>query len=415
MRLVYIHQYFCTPQGSSGTRSYDVSRYLAAMGHEVTMICGVLDVGGFKKMPWYKLFQKYCMGGFDVIVCNVPYSNYQSYWGRMWAFIWFAFLATFAALAVRKPDVVFSTHTPLTVGIPGYIASRVKRVPFVFEIRDLWPEGWITIGLATKEDIVIKLMCVLESFLYKHAAKILLVSKGFEDKLIERGYPQEKLKTIHLGADGELFRELKPNEEFRRNHNLEGKTVAVYTGAHGWGNGLDYILDAADCLRDRNDIVFMMVGSGREKPRLKKRAEEMKLTNVRFIDSVSKIELPSILAVCNIGLMFLRNVGTDRMVTPNKIFDYMFVGLPSIVNFGGTTIEMVKKDQTGTFADPNKPEDLADKVVYWAEHPEEAKAIGQRVRKIAYAKYDRRQIAKQLSDTFEQVCEQYKMSKVSSR
>jgi len=415
VRLVYIHQHFCTPRGSSGTRSYDVSHHLAEMGHEVTMVCGVLDVGGFEKPPWYKPFRKYRMDGFDVIVCNVAYSNYQGYWGRMWAFLWFAFLATFAALMVGKPDLIFATHTPLTVGIPGYIASRIRNVPFVFEVRDIWPEGWITIGLATEKSVSIRMMAVLESFLYKHAAKILLVSKGFEDRLIERGYPQEKLGTILLGADGDLFRRLNPNEEFRRRYDLENKTVAVYTGAHGWGNGLDYILDAADCLRSRDNIVFMMIGEGREKPRLKQRAEEMKLSNVRFIDSVSKTELPSILAVCNIGLMLLRNVGRKRLVTPNKIFDYMFTGLPTIVNFDGTTIEMVRNDQTGTFADPNKPENLADKVVYWADHPEEAKAIGSRAREIAYAKYDRRRIAKQLSDTFEQACEQYKTGKVSGR
>ncbi len=408
MRLVYIHQYFCTPNGSSGTRSYDVCRHLADMGHEVTMICGVLDVGGLKPLPWYKLFRKEQMAGFNMIVCNVWYSNHQGFCGRMWAFLWFAFLATFATLSVGKLDLVFATHTPLTVGIPGYIASRFKRVPFIFEVRDLWPEGWVIIGLAKKTGILIRIMAVLEKFLYKHADKILLVSKGFEDRLIERGYPQEKLGTIHLGANGELFCEVKPNEEFRRRHNLENKTVAVYTGAHGWGNGLDYILDAASLLKDREDIVFMMIGGGREKPRLKKRAEEMGLKNVRFIDSVPKTELPSILAICNIGLMFLRNVGPDRMVTPNKIFDYMFTGLPTIVNFRGTTTEMVKSERTGIFTDPARPEELVEKVVYWAEHPEEAKTIGNRAREIAYAKYDRHIIAKELSGVFEEVNRQYK-------
>ncbi len=413
MKLVYIHQHFCTPSGSTGTRSYDVSRHLADMGHEVTMICGVLDVGGLEKLPWYKLFRKERMDGFDVIVCNVPYSNHQGFCGRMWVFLWFAFLATFAALSVTKPDLIFATHTPLTVGIPGYIASWFKRTPFVFEVRDLWPEGWVIIGLAKETNILIRLMAVLERFLYRNADKILLVSKGFENRLIERGYRREKLKTIHLGANGELFLKLKPNEEFRQRHKLGNKTVAVYTGAHGWGNGLDYILDAAGLLKDRDDIVFMMIGEGREKPSLKKRAEEMGLTNVRFIDSVPKTQLPGILAICHIGLMFLLNVGPDRMVTPNKIFDYMFTGLPTIVNFRGTTIEMVKSEGIGTFADPTKPEELVEKVVCWAEHPEEAKAIGNRAREIAYAKYDRRRITEELLNTFKQVCEQYKHRKSS--
>jgi glycosyltransferase involved in cell wall biosynthesis len=350
------------------------------------------------------------MDGFDVIVCNVWYSNHLGAVRRIWAFFWFAFLSIFAALSVKKPDLIFATHTPLTIGIPGYIVSRIKRVPFIFEVRDLWPEGLIMAGLASGNEMYIKLMGILESFLYKHATKILLVSKGFEDRLIERGYPREKLKTILLGADGNIFRDIKPNEDFRKIHNLEHKTVAVYTGVHGWANGLDYIIDAANCLKDRDDIVFMLVGDGMEKPKLQKRAEEMGLTNVLFVDYVPKTKLPGILAVCDIGLMILRDAGS-RPVTPNKIFDYMFAGLPSIVNFPGPTIEMLKEDQTGVFADPTKPKELAEKVVYWSEHKDEAKAIGTRAREVAFAKYDRYRIAEQLAETFNQVCEEYKSGK----
>jgi glycosyltransferase involved in cell wall biosynthesis len=380
------------------------------MGHKVTMVCGVFDIGGIKPLPWYKLFKKEFMDGFDVIVCNVWYSNRQGAIRRAWAFIWFAFLATLAALSVKKPDLIFATHTPLTVGIPGYVVSRIKRLPFIFEVRDLWPEGFIIAGLASGDELYIKLIGVLESFLYKRATKILLVSKGYEDRLVKRGYPREKLKTILLGADGNIFRDIKPNEDFRKTHNLEHKTVAVYTGVHGWANGLDYVIDAANCLKDRDDIVFMFVGNGMEKPRLQKRAEEMGLTNVLFVDYVPKTKLPGILAVCDIGLMILRNAGS-RLVTPNKIFDYMFAGLPSIVNFLGPTAEILKADQTGVFAAPGKPEELAEKVVYWTEHKDEAKAIGARAREIAFARYDRYRIAEQLAETFNQVCEEYKSGK----
>jgi glycosyltransferase involved in cell wall biosynthesis len=298
--------------------------------------------------------------------------------------------------------VVFATHTPLTVGIPGFVAARFWHVPFVFEVRDLWPESDIISG-NLKVGLLSKSIEALEIFLYAKADKILLVSPGFEKRLRERGYPPAKLKTILLGADGEIFRELHPNNEFRSQHGLEGKTVAIYTGVHGRANGLDYILDAAACLRDRQDIVFLLVGDGMEKPKLKQRAEELKLTNVRFIDYVPKTALPGILSVCDIGLMILANVG-ERPVTPNKIFDYMFVGLPSVVNFPGPTIEMVRSDGTGVYADPTKPEELAQRVVYWAEHRDEAKAIGAHAREIAFGKYDRRRIAEQLVETFEQAC-----------
>lgn len=401
MHIVYIHQHFCTNEGSGGTRSLDVSRHLAAMGHQVTMICGVLDIGGLKMAPWYRPFRRLRISGFDVIVCNVLYANAQGLLARLWSFLWFAVLASLAALTIRRPDVVFATHTPLTVGIPGFLAARRWRVPFVFEVRDLWPESDILSG-NLQEGWFTKCIEALEIFLYAKADLILLVSPGFEKRLRERGYPAARLQTILLGADGEIFRELRPNDRFRMEHGLQGKIIAVYTGVHGRANGLDYILDAAECLRHRPDIAFVLVGDGMEKPRLIRRAKEMVLTNVRFIDYVPKTELPGILAICDIGLMILANVG-ERPVTPNKIFDYMFAGVPSIVNFPGPTIEMVRADGTGVFADPARPEDLAERVAHWADHREEARSIGTRAREIAFHRYDRRSIAEQLVAAFTKV------------
>lgn len=404
MHIIYIHQHFCTNKGSGGTRSYDVSRSFVAKGHKVTMICGFMDIGGLQRPPIYKLFEHVKMDGFDVIVCNILYSSHQGFLARLWCFLGFAFLASIASLFVRKPDVVFATHTPLTVGIPGYIASRIKRVPFIFEVRDLWPESDIISG-NLKEGWFSKCIEAVEVFLYKKADKILLVSPGFEKRLLERGYPQSKLKTVLLGADSSIFRELKPDPEFRNRHGLNGKTVAVYTGVHGRANGLYYILDTAAAIKDRKNIAFLLIGDGMEKPNLVKRAEEMGLHNVIFHDYVPKTQLPGILACCDIGLMILADVG-ERPVTPNKIFDYMFSALPSIVNFSGPTLDMICEDGTGVFADPKDPSDLAQKVVFWAERPDEAKKVGQCARQTAFAKYDRKIIANKLIETFESICSQ---------
>ncbi|MCY2930925.1 MAG: glycosyltransferase family 4 protein [Planctomycetota bacterium] len=406
MHIVYIHQHFATNEGTTGTRSYDVSRYLAKMGHKVTMICGIYDVSGLKPMPWYQLFRRERMDGFDVIVCNVPYSNHLNALGRMWTFFWFAVLASLAGLSARKPDVVFATHTPLTVGVPGYIVSRLRRKPFVFEVRDLWPEALVIAG-ELKPGPLLWFMSALEKFFYAKARKILLVSPGFEKRLLERGYPQEKLRTVLLGADGDLFLDRTPDPDFRRQHNLGDKMLAIFTGAHGWSNGLDYVLDAAERLKHRNDIAILFLGEGREKARLKQVAQDKGLTNVLFLDAVAKTGLPGIMMACDVGLMILLNVG-ERPVTPNKIFDYMFCGLPSIVNFGGSTLEMVERDGTGVGADPLNPGDLAAKLEHWADHPDERRRIGALARKIAYEKYARQAIAEQLAQTFEEVARRRK-------
>lgn len=404
MRLVYIHQHFTTNKGKGGTRSYDVAKAIVNDGHQVYMICGIADISGLEPSPWYKLLRFENIDGINLIVCNAPYSNDQGSIKRMFIFWWFVFLATIAVLFVKKPDLVFATSTPLTVGVAGYLGGLLKRAPFVFEVRDLWPEAFLISG-ELKPGLFVSILERLEKFLYARAKKILLVSPGFEKRLLERGYPQQKLKTILLGADGEIFRNAEPDPRFRKKYGLEGKTVAVFTGAHGWSNGLDYVVNAMECLKDRGDIRIVLLGQGREKPRLKQLAKEKGLNNILFLDAVPKEQMVHIITACDIGLMILLHVGQPRPVTPNKIFDYMFARLPSIVNFPGCTLEMVEADGTGVGSDPENPDDLAKKIKYFADNPEARRQMGELARKVAYKKYDRTIISKNIIETFEQILE----------
>ncbi len=403
MHIVYIHQHFATNEGFTGTRSYDVSRHLVAMGHQVTMICGIADIGGLKPMRRFQMFRRDNIDGINVVVCNVKYSNHMNPLARMWAFFFFAVLASIAGSLARKPDVIFATHTPLTVGFPGYIAGRLHRRPFVFEVRDLWPEALVVSG-ELKPGPMLWVMSAMERFFYRTATRILVVSPGFEKRLIERGYPAAKVKTVLLGADGELFKDAAANPDFRRNYGLDDAMVAIFTGAHGWSNGLDYVLDAAAHLKNRDDIRIVFLGEGREKPRLKERCRKEELHNCLFIDAVQKKQLPGILVSCDVGLMILRHIGKPRPVTPNKVFDYMFAGLPTIVNFPGCTREMVETDGTGIGVDPENPLDMAQKLEELAQNSERRREMGRLARETAYRKYTRRAIAAQLVKTLEDVC-----------
>ncbi len=403
MRIVYIHQHFMTNRGTGGTRSYDVAKNMVKAGHQVHMITGIYDTSGLEPMRWYRLFRRENIDGIEVTVCNVTSSNRFSSFKRSMGYLWFAFLATIAAISVRKPDLIFATSTPLTVGIPGYVAAKLKAVPFVFEVRDIWPESFIRSGWVTGKELSIRLMARLEVFLYNHAVKILLVSPGFEKRLIERGFPAEKMKTVLLGADGAVFQNVKPDERFLEKHNLKGKTIAIFTGAHGKSNGLYYVLDAAECSRGRPDIAYVMIGDGYEKQNLIRAARHRLLDNVVFANPVPKDDLPGILAVCHIGLMILRYIGEPRPVTPNKIFDYMFMAMPSLVNFEGSAIDMVRTDGSGLYVDPTKPQDLADKVTMLADNPQLRAELGDHGQKAAWKRYDRTIIATQLIKVFENV------------
>ncbi|UCG17520.1 MAG: glycosyltransferase family 4 protein [Phycisphaerales bacterium] len=401
MRLVYIHQHFVTGDGFGPNRSYDVSRYLVRMGHEVIMICGIYWQSGLEKMPWWRLFRVQWIDGIKVVVCNVPYHNKMRVPARMWAFLKFMILATVASLWQRKVDLVFATSTPTTVGVPGRVSATLKRVPYVFEVRDLWPEDLLAAD-RIKPGFEYKVWEWLESFSYKTARKILLVSRGFHDRLLERGFPPQMLETIVLGADGALFADLKPNHDYIREHGLDGKTIAVYAGSISDANGLYQVIDAAEYLRDRPDIAIVLIGDGRSRAGLEAKATEKGLTNVYFLDPLPKKDLVHVMAACHIGLMILKPIRRPRWVTPNKIFDYMFTGIPSVVNYAGTTAELVEQEDVGLAAEPHSAEDLAAKIIYWADHPEQRASVGRHARRTAMSKYDRTIIAQRLSDVFQQ-------------
>jgi len=402
MKVVYIHQHFVTNEGTSGTRSYDISRFLVQMGWQVTMISGLHDQSAAQRLPFYHWWRTEWIDGIKVVHCNAFYSNSLSVPARLWCFAKFSLLALLAVVRERGIDLVFATSTPLTVGIPGRIGAALKRVPYIFEVRDLWPEDLVDAG-RLKPGWQLKFWEWLERFSYGKARKILLVSKGFHDRLLERGFAPQRLETLVLGADSSLYQNLQPDQAYMQEQGLAGKTVAIYAGAHGDANGLDQVLDAAVLLKNRPDIAIAFIGLGKMREKLMARAKLEGLTNVHFLEPVPKHKLPGVLAACHIGLMILKQITRPRWVTPNKIFDYMFTGLPSIVNFAGTTAELVVADGAGVASKPGDAADLARCIAHWADHPEERAAIGRRARELSMSKYDRKAIATRMGAIFGEV------------
>jgi len=401
VKILYIHQYFVTPEGTSGTRSYDVARYLLELGHEVTMVCGSHHQSGLAPMPAGSLLHRSEVDGIQLVQCAVPYGNSMGVPARMWAFLKFAGLATVACAREPAPDLVFATSTPLTVGIPGRLGSLLKRCSYVFEVRDLWPEDLVDSGNLPKW--AAWPWQLLESFSYATAGRIVVVSEGFRKRLIERGFDPQRVQTVVLGADARAYAELQPNREWLARLGLEGKTVAVYAGAHGDENGLFQILDAAELLVHRDDIAFVLLGQGSMKPALEQDVAERALSNVHLLDPVPKKELPGVLAACDIGLMILRPIGRPRWSTPNKLFDYMFAGLPVLVNFSGTTAELVESEGVGVATESGSAAALAKQVEHWADHSEERTATGAAARKVGLAKFTRKEVARELASIFSQV------------
>lgn len=400
MKILFIHQHFVTTAGVGATRSHDICRYLAERGHQVTVVCGYAATRGLPPVGRFHLWRTHVMDGFKVIICNATYVQTMTGPRRMLAFLWFAFIATLAGLRERGLNLVFATSTPLTVVIPGVIVSKLKRKPYVFEARDLWPEDNVAAGTIKEGSLLHRFLLFLERVSYREARQITVVSEGFYKRLLERGIPKNKLNLIPLGADGEKFAQAVANDRPFREKGLEGKKIAIYTGTHGYTNGLFQLIDAAELLKQREDIAIVLFGKGSKKPELIEDAKRRGLSNVHFFDPIPIGELVNVMAACHMGLIVFRQISRPRWLTPNKFYDYCFSALPSIVNFAGTTAEIVQREKIGLACEPGSAQALADAIIHYADNEAERKETGERAKAFCWENYDRKNISGAVDELF---------------
>jgi lipopolysaccharide/colanic/teichoic acid biosynthesis glycosyltransferase len=396
MRVLYFHQHFSTPDGASGTRSYDISKRLLSSGHRVTMVCGAAArAKSGLSGPFLSGRREGSVCGIDVIELELPYSNYDSFLRRSWTFLRFAFRSVILALRLEY-DVVFATSTPLTAALPGIAARWLRRKPFVFEVRDLWPELPRAMGVI-RNPMVLLIMDWLEFVAYRSANFCVALSPGIAQGITRRGVPQSRVVIAPNGCDVNLF---APDSE-QPLPELPGLPsdafVATFTGAHGVANGLGAVLDAAAELRMRGraDIFFVFIGDGKEKPALIGRARSEKLDNCLFVDPMPKKALAQFLCRrANVGLMILANVPAFYYGTsPNKFFDYLASGLPVLVNYPGWMAEMVVAEGAGVVVAPQDPVAFADALVHMADDRAATAKMGPRGRNYAKREFSQTTLA----------------------
>lgn len=395
MRVLYFHQHFGTPQGSTGTRSYEFARALIARGHRVTMVCGAYALSGVT-LPFdaHNGWSRGDVDGIDVIALPLPYSNRDGLAKRTWLFLKFAWRS--AWLALREDyDLLFATSTPLTAGIPGVVMKLCGRgKPFVFEVRDLWPE--LPKALGMKNPLLLSGMSALEWLSYRTADGCIGLSPGIVEGIRRRSQPDKPVAMIPNGCDLELFRPGR-REELVLEGIAPGDFVAAFTGAHGIANGLDAVLDAANELqrRGRDDIKLVFIGDGREKDRLQQRARTENLGNCRFFGPMKKQVLATVTGRVDCGLMILANVPAFYYGTsPNKFFDYLAAGIPILNNYPGWLADMITEHRCGLVVAPESPVALADGLSRLADLPRPDRlSMGERSRKLGESEFARDKLA----------------------
>ncbi|MFS0555431.1 glycosyltransferase family 4 protein [Brevibacillus sp. 179-C8.2 HS] len=397
IKILYIHQYFTTRDGATGTRSYEFAKYLVKQGHEVTLLTGDSSLPKVHRDQIKGFYHRFAIDGIQVIAVRNRYSNYMGFFRRAFAFFSFVFLSILIGLFVKRHDVVLATSTPLTVAIPALFIKKLRRTPFVFEVRDLWPEAPIQLG-AIRSPFLISMLRSLERKTYKEAAHIVALSPGMEE-----GVGRPNVTLIPNCSDLDMFcaDNMDPEdlEACRRKYGLAtDKLIVIHGGAMGVANGLEYMTDAAKILHDRaeHDILLVLAGEGKTRPQLEKFCMENNLKNVIITGSVPRKEVPILLALSDITMTSFKNIPILATNSPNKFFDSLAAAKPVIVNSAGWTKDIVEKHNIGFYVDPDHPEQLANLLVELKNQSHDLVEMGERARKLAEDKYERIKLAAQM-------------------
>jgi glycosyltransferase involved in cell wall biosynthesis len=401
MRILYLHQYFATRKGMTGTRSYEFSRHLIAKGHSVTMITSGHENQEFPVPPGQQ-YAEYESEGIHVVSIAAAYNDPQAGtgmngWRRMLKFYQFAWLAARIGKKLTKPDVVFATHTPLPIGLAGLALSRHFNVPFVFEARDLWPDALVNIG-ALKNPAAIWWLRRMAAKIYAGAKHIVALSPGMKEGIVRAGLPAEKVTVIPNGSDLDLFGPDVDGSAAHERLGLGKKFAAVYFGAMGLANGLEYVIEAARILVERGNgnIVIVLHGSGAKRPDLEKMARQYKLTNVIFSNpKPGKAHVAQIVAACQACLTIYRAT-KEHTWSPNKMFDALAAGRSVLINVPGWLGETIENNQCGRCLDPDRPEALADALEELAADRDLCRRMGRNARALAEREFARAKLADRL-------------------
>lgn len=348
MRIIYLHQYFTAPDSAGGTRSYEMARRLVNAGHEVHMVTTWRE--RTEKKSWFNTVD----AGIQIHWLPVPYSNSMSYRDRIVSFMRFAFSSARKAASLNG-DVIFATSTPLTIALPGIYASLLKRIPMVFEVRDLWPELPIAIG-ALKSPISIKAARLLELAAYRFSERIVALSPGMMDGIVKTGYPKERVTVIPNSCDMDLFDvPQRYGDEFRLKYEwLGNRPLVTYAGTLGLINGVGYLAELAKRVSEFDpDIRFLVVGKGREEQKIREIAGRLGVLNKNFfmMPAMPKWDMPYVFSASDITTSLIIDLKEMWANSANKLFDSLAAGKPIAINYDGWQADLLRSSGAGIVLD----------------------------------------------------------------
>jgi glycosyltransferase involved in cell wall biosynthesis len=407
VRILYVSQYFPPEMGAPAARIYELSREWARLGHQVTVLTAFAHhpTGVKAARDHGVLTRRETVDGIDVIRTYVYAAANKGTLKRMASYASFMLSATtIGRLRVPRPEVVVATSPQLLCGLAGYLLARSLGVPFVFEVRDLWPESILAVE-ALKDSAFIRALKGVARLLYRRSERIVTVGEGYRRGIHDRyGIPLDKMDVVRNGIDTDLFVPLPRDNEVRRAYGWGDRFVLMYVGTHGMAHGLQHVLEAAEALRDEPDKLFVFVGEGAEKDNLKRMAAERRLTNVKFIDQQPKARVPLFYAACDLGLVTLRDAPLFQEVLPSKIFEYLGMERPLLLTVGGEARQFVEAAEAGEYSPPGDVPALVAAIRRMCGQKERLAEMGRAGRRYVLEHSDRRVLAQRYLDILQRVC-----------
>jgi len=407
MRILYLSQYFPPEAGATQTRAHEMARNWVRLGHSVTLIAEVPNHPSGIIPPEYRgrLYAKGILDGIEVIRVWVKASSVKSFRNRILFYLTYMLKAALAGLLLARGryDLLYASSPPLFVGGAALAISNLRRIPLVFEVRDLWPESAVALGELNNRT-ALAWATRLEEACYRRAKRVVVVTNGIRDSLLKRGLSEEKLVLVPNGANVDMFRfDAENRMRLRQQYNLGNAFVAIYAGIYGVAQGLETIVEAARFLRDESDIHFLLVGDGPKKGEIAALVEQYNLTNLTLLPEQPRNSIPALLSAADVALIPLRNLDLFKGALPYKMFDAWACERPVLLSVDGEARQIMAQAGGGVFVPPENPEALARELLKLKSDRVMLEKMGHAGREFTAQEFSRQAQAEKLLDILQAI------------
>lgn len=410
MKILYISQYFPPEMGAPAARASELAQHWAEAGHEVSVLTGFPNhPTGVVSPEWRGRLRRLTYhenaGGVDVFRTWLwPLPNRKAH-ERMRNYASFCVSAALRGLAIPRPDVIIASSPQLLVGLSGWWIAFARQLPFVFEVRDLWPESLTAVGVGDENSLLHRALAAVAKFLYQRSDRIVVVTPAFKDHLMRHWrVPEEKIEIVENGVETDLFAPASSpaNEAVRRELGAEGKFLVCYIGTMGMAHGLETLLEAAGQLqRQSSNAQFLLVGEGAEKARIKSLAQSRGLANISFLDQQPREKIPAFISASDACLVLLKKTEVFKTVIPTKMLEFMSCARPVILGVDGQARQIIEDAEAGLVIEPENVEELVAAINQLNANRELGTQLGQKGRECILQHFSRARTAEKYIDVLQ--------------